>query len=483
MRQAERLSSSESDEESASPVRGPGFFAAGNQAISRLMGAVGTVVQGVLGQEISGSVGIGGENKPGDIAVVIRLLASAGYLEPNLGTGIRKFQQEVLQWSKADGRVDPDGRTFKALKGYERPGESAESTAPGGGATPMAPATSSPPAPPSGTSPATAISDIEAELDALEALGQQATKRKAPVYQQTFEEKGPERAQLVERIGAVRAAINGVQDATQKATYFRRLNAIAPFYTQAANAGIVSAQAAGATCNVTVVAMCLEHLGMSADDYQGDWETMRIVEDWAQRKLSTETDFERARLADFMQLVATVEKLGGTKDPTDERIEQARLKALYWIAKGNKPLQEMFAKFGVRAESVYSPQQNELHAIGKKKTSMVWEILNKRQAAERKGATPDIVAAGRALPGADADEASVPLEGYKEWALSTFGPILDAGMPVAVGQYNHWMRLQSVDEDYVIVDDPGGTGRLNRKTAWEEARGEGLFHKSLVIGN
>jgi hypothetical protein len=86
------------------------------------------------------------------------------------------------------------------------------------------------------------------------------------------------------------------------------------------------------------------------------------------------------------------------------------------------------------------------------------------------------------MSGLASDEAAIPLEGYKEWAMTTFGPILDAGLAVSVGQFNHWMRLQAINDEFVTVDDPSGGSRVNRKQAWEEARAEGLFWQSVVAG-
>ncbi|WP_132113915.1 hypothetical protein [Actinocrispum wychmicini] len=103
--------------EDAGPVRpaGPGFLAAGNQAIGRMLGLIGEVGQGLLGSELRGSVGAGGVNLPGDVMVVARLLG----MPDDLNAAILRFQKDVMGWPTPDGRVDPGGRTFTALQHHQ----------------------------------------------------------------------------------------------------------------------------------------------------------------------------------------------------------------------------------------------------------------------------------------------------------------------------------------------------------------------------
>ena len=79
-------------------------------------------------------------------------------------------------------------------------------------------------------------------------------------------------------------------------------------------------------------------------------------------------------------------------------------------------------------------------------------------------------------------ERKVPLERYKQAVLAQIGPEVDAGRQVVIGQYNHFVRLQSVSDEFVIKDDPGHFTGANEKATWEEARAMGLFTKWVVIG-
>src|SRR4029077_14643388 len=74
---------------------------------------VSEAVHGIAGQELNGSVGVGGTNDPGDVMIVERLLAAVGIDEADVGAAVARYQKDVLGWSKPDGRVDPGGRTFR----------------------------------------------------------------------------------------------------------------------------------------------------------------------------------------------------------------------------------------------------------------------------------------------------------------------------------------------------------------------------------
>jgi hypothetical protein len=45
----------------------------------------------------------------------------------------------------------------------------------------------------------------------------------------------------------------------------------------------------------------------------------------------------------------------------------------------------------------------------------------------------------------------------------------------------HYVRLQAIFDDHVVVDDPAQQARANRKVTWEEARAMGYFKHRLVL--
>lgn len=120
------------------PPESPFASAIGNQRMGRYLRALARApdpptpappLQDLAKATIKQAVGAGAPNKDADVQVVTKLLATAGYDDPNLEVAIQRFQRVVVGVapSKADGRVDPNGTTFKTLK--------AAATTPGGVST------------------------------------------------------------------------------------------------------------------------------------------------------------------------------------------------------------------------------------------------------------------------------------------------------------------------------------------------------------
>jgi peptidoglycan hydrolase-like protein with peptidoglycan-binding domain len=97
-------------------------------------------------KSITGSVGLGGSNLPQNVMIVQYLLncipansggpttelAIDGIVGPKTIAAIQRFQRTLLNF--ADGRVDPGGKTLKALQPYDPyPNVPLIPTDPGGG--------------------------------------------------------------------------------------------------------------------------------------------------------------------------------------------------------------------------------------------------------------------------------------------------------------------------------------------------------------
>ena len=91
----------------------------------------------------------------------------------------------------------------------------------------------------------------------------------------------------------------------------------------------------------------------------------------------------------------------------------------------------------------------------------------------------------RRVLSAEKIEKNIPIESYKNVIKSQIGPELDGGAAIVVNLYHHYVRLEAVHDDYVVVDDPGSLRkselRANRKVTWDEARHMGYFMRWLVI--
>jgi hypothetical protein len=77
--------------------------------------------------EIGKSVGAGGKNEPTDVKAIGDRLKALGFLEGGetdvdaVTVGIRRYQADALGWPKQDGRVDPGGKTLRALNAGQKP--------------------------------------------------------------------------------------------------------------------------------------------------------------------------------------------------------------------------------------------------------------------------------------------------------------------------------------------------------------------------
>ena len=59
--------------------------------------------------------------------------------------------------------------------------------------------------------------------------------------------------------------------------------------------------------------------------------------------------------------------------------------------------------------------------------------------------------------------------------------LLGKGKQVIVVLSGHFVKLQSVTEAGVVVQDPGGLARANRLAPWAEARNRGYFKGSVTF--
>lgn len=81
-----------------------------------LAAGIGDAASDVASTTISASVGAGGVNETSDVIVVAMRLAALGFSEQPLEAAIRRYQREVVGLRSPDGRVDPEGRTLRALR-------------------------------------------------------------------------------------------------------------------------------------------------------------------------------------------------------------------------------------------------------------------------------------------------------------------------------------------------------------------------------
>jgi hypothetical protein len=78
-------------------------------------------------------------------------------------------------------------------------------------------------------------------------------------------------------------------------------------------------------------------------------------------------------------------------------------------------------------------------------------------------------------------EDKVSLDAYKKAIIDQIGADHASGAAVEVLMHHHYIRLQAIHEDHVVVDDPGSHSKANRKVLFEEARAMAMFKERLVL--
>jgi hypothetical protein len=271
--------------------------------------------------------------------------------------------------------------------------------------------------------------------------------------------------------------------------YFQGLNIILEFDRKDKVTGKISH--VWNTCNITSLSMTLEALGKTSADYKYQSLISPIakvfkkdIDDKAAGKVGTE--LAGLRLPDYVAMAAIAWQMG-YKTGNDAAILKGGNDAFNAIPSADA-VATLARDFGVTAKH----GALTLDAAGKKdKTADAlnaygeshWRAADDQATAETTGKATDAERARKAGKLSNAEiERKVPLERYKQAVLAQVGPELDAGRQVVVGQWHHFVRLQSVTDDFVTKDDPGHHTGANEKATWEEARAMGLFLKWIVIG-
>ena len=431
----------------------------------------------------------------------------------------RRGQARTAPDAGPRGRAEPQG--FSAQGHRQLSGSAATPPSPAGSQT-SANQTSGQPA---ASSASGATLDAYDYMDALgnptlaAALGTLATvqqlSRKLSRGTRRNEETGQGRDDLVSLIAQMRnqiaqldhAGLKPAGLASIKAKLYGALRELTPYYEEWENAPILQDWHDGRTCNLTALAMALESVGKSANDFSGDREKVVKVATWADSSLKRATrtvdkgdgDWARLtglRLPDFLQVVATAECAKGTSDAA---ISAAKNAAWSWITHDVAEVMMRLAPlFGVSATPRWfnanasatrraNPQYDSLAHFGRKHRGAIETEVDKRNRWEKTGSTHDKKAYessrdanSAALDGNGLGD-SLQLDSYKQAVRGNVGADLDQGRPIVVNLENHYVHLQQLAEDHIMVDDPGRMRRVNRKVLWDEARAMGYFKRWIVF--
>jgi hypothetical protein len=366
-----------------------------------------------------------------------------------------------------------------------------------------------------------------AAADELAALEQ----RSRAAEREGTEETGAGRDELVAGIAALRAKVAALDGAglapaplaALKARLYRALNAISPYYSQGRNIDLLEgkeqAKELGTTTsvttrtgNITSLAMALEALGKGTGDYDAgkrDEVTAAAKVFNAEVRAATLTapgdgtawgKLAGLRLPDFMELAAIAEVLKGG-GASAEAVTGAAVTAWGKILSIDflRQLAERFGATGTVKHFTLDPtadkeaQQRDLAALsgwGGKHRSAVEKLVDARnQMAAASGKQRErlqqryeqALAKLRGATDKSTIDQKLPIEAYKRAMTAQVGAELGAGAAVVVLISGHYVRLQAIFDDHVVVDDPAQQARANRAVTWEEARAMGYFKHRLVL--
>jgi hypothetical protein len=323
-------------------------------------------------------------------------------------------------------------------------------------------------------------------------------------------------------INSLNAAELGVAEsvvAQIKSHYFLELNSLYPYFTQLVNAPILAKEGKKgpwtSTCNITSLAMVLTALGVGPSDFKSS--ERELLGKIGKELVPDREDFDdlaSLRMPDFLQVVAALQQYGhlGGKN-FKKRVETAR--KLAYSEKGIlrwDNLTEIAGYFGVKVEGQkkgvktvesfgkhvipeQKPIKKKLGTIDKKYRAIRKDYsagkLRKLKKKEREAKKEEWKAKK-----AEWDEERKPLleqladvetkyakfiaADYKRDVMKEVAPLLDKGGQILLTAPGHYVRLQSIDETGIVIDDPA-FGGMNTPVTWEEANKRGYFSHWAVF--
>ena len=78
-------------------------------------------------------------------------------------------------------------------------------------------------------------------------------------------------------------------------------------------------------------------------------------------------------------------------------------------------------------------------------------------------------------------DATIPIDQYKAIVGAALAKELDAGNQIVGHVYQHFIRVEDVHDDGIVIDDPGAWNRKHYLLTWDEARSIGGFARFTVI--
>jgi hypothetical protein len=348
------------------------------------------------------------------------------------------------------------------------------------------------------------------------------------------------RGQLIDAISGFRMAVTKLTPdelhvSAQEFTELEKLlsqkfRQFTPYYTQMANFNLLAGEGHEAwrrTCNLTSLGMALEGLALSPATVLGDQKSVdpKLLDKIAALR-GLPSAASASRMPDFLEILAVYVVYEQHKwKSTPERVFQKHLRPARTTAAKHiltdDFLEAIAHKFGAKTEPGEIATVGAEKALldeaqkGIKKMKKMWDT---KDPTSHTSPTQRVLAAGSSPGRYDIDAAleqhnqeSAKIEGseqyqnlentqatenkkisvleknrlaeidrYKAQILSRVKPSLDQLAQVIVNKPGHFMKLNDIVPDGIVIDDPWIAGKKDHLT-WDKAWEKGYFRRYIIL--
>ena len=168
------------------------------------------------------------------------------------------------------------------------------------------------------------------------------------------------------------------------------------------------------------------------------------------------------------------EKLKNRKAGKQTQIEQYVDSDIKGTEQEIKKLEGKVARLEKTLDKAKPPRKPQIE----EQMSSVQEQIKERRTAleEQRAERADRIA------GFEAElEAAAPEDLYRNSVLTPLQSALEAGKQVIANRVSHFVRLESLNEKEIIIDDPAEAGKNPPPITWEEARVQGFFRRYVIL--
>ncbi|MGB1206181.1 MAG: hypothetical protein ACPG5B_11075 [Chitinophagales bacterium] len=216
-----------------------------------------------------------------------------------------------------------------------------------------------------------------------------------------------------------------------------------------------------------------------------DWEKQKEAK---KQKLEDKKWYDKiqtggkANRTDLSMLLVKIDDESATPDSMHKAVEETitgidtrmnEIDSNYWGKKPKK--QKKYISNLLKASAKYKAKPNKGN---KKKLKDAIEILSKFKTEEEKKRGLEYYQHAGSF---EEMQACLSIEDYKSPISGDVKKGLEQGHQFIVNLRGHYTRLQSINENGFVVDDPGGSTKQAMNVSWSEAIADGYFKRYILV--